>query len=599
MLVTLDFETYFDVRLSLTKMTTMQYINDPEFKVWGASLKFDDLPAEWYGETDIEEAISQVNWDEASLLCHNTAFDGAVLAQHYGYTPKYYLDTSSMARGIYPGHSSSLKNTAIRVFPDDESKRKGDDLSKAKGIYDLPPEIEEALASYCVQDSELTYAIYQAIKDNLPQSEMDLIDQTIRMFVEPQLILDRERLTSYMDGEKANSEKAISDSGVAREVLSSNAKFSLYIEETLGLIVPTKKSPTTGKDIPALGKNDAGFQQLAKMYPQHNNIWDGRTAVKSRLKETRAKRFLDAANPDNKIGIPLRYYAAHTGRYGGSDKLNFQNMPRGSELRKCLRSPKGHYLYVADLSNIEARMLAWLSGQDDLLEQFRTGTDVYSAFASSIYDREIHKDDDPTERFVGKTAVLGLGYGMGWKKFQSTLALGAAGPVVEVEDEKAWQIVNAYRSKFWRIPHLWSVCSQFLIDMLSGADNAYSVLRTEKNKIILPNSMCLYYEGLTSTRDGFQFSSGNKTTYTYGGKITENVVQALSRIVVTDALLRLSKIADIKVCLTVHDEIVCIAPEENPEQRLQQIIDTMCIAPSWAKDLPLAAEGGYDRAYSK
>ena len=409
MLVTLDFETYFDVRLSLTKMTTMQYINDPEFKVWGASLKFDDLPAEWYGESDIEEAISQVNWDEASLLCHNTAFDGAVLAQHYGHTPKYYIDTSSMARGIYPGHSSSLKNTAIRVFPDDESKRKGDDLSKAKGIYDLPPEIEEALASYCVQDSELTYAIYQAIKDNLPQSEMDLIDQTIRMFVEPQLILDRERLTIYMDGEKANSEKAISDSGVAREVLSSNAKFSLYIEETLGLIVPTKKSPTTGKDIPALGKNDAGFQQLAKMYPQHKHVWDARTAVKSRLKETRAKRFLDAANPDNKIGIPLRYYAAHTGRYGGSDKLNFQNMPRGSELRKCLCSPKGHYIYVADLSNIEARMLAWLSGQDDLLEQFRTGTDVYSAFASSIYDREINKDDDPTERFVGKTAVLGLG----------------------------------------------------------------------------------------------------------------------------------------------------------------------------------------------
>jgi DNA polymerase len=577
----------------------MQYINDPEFKVWGASLKFDDSPAEWYGESDIADALAQVDWEDADLLCHNTNFDAAVLAQHYGYLPKYYIDTSSMARGIYPGHSSSLKNTAIRVFPDDESMRKGDDLSKAKGKYDLPPDIEEALAAYCVQDSELTYAIYEAIKHKLPQSEMDLIDQTIRMFVEPHLILDRERLTIYMDGEKATSEKAISDSGIARDVLSSNFKFAAYIADSLGLIVPTKKSPTTGKDIPALGKNDAGFQQLAKMYPQHDNIWDARTAVKSRLKETRARRFLDAANPDGKIGIPLRYYAAHTGRYGGSDKLNFQNMPRGSELRKCLCSPKGHYVYVADLSNIEARMLAWLSGQDDLLEQFRTGTDVYSAFASSIYGRDIDKNADPTERFVGKTAVLGLGYGMGWKKFQSTLALGAAGPVVKLQDDNAYEIVSAYRSKFWRIPHLWRVCDQFLLDMLSGSAGSHAVLRTEKNKIILPNDMCLYYEDLTHSRDGFQFTSANRTTYTYGGKITENVVQALSRIVVTDALLRISKIPDIKVCLTVHDEIVCIAPQENPEQRLEQIIDAMCIAPSWAEDLPLAAEGGFDRAYSK
>ena len=600
MLLTLDFETYYDVRLQLSKMSTMEYINDPEFKVHGVGLKFDDAPAEWYSADEVQEVLSTVDWEDCQLLCHNASFDGAVLAAKYGYYPAYYLDTSAMSRGLYPGQSSSLKNVAIRLWPDDESMRKGDDLIKSKGVFDLPPDIEDSLADYCIQDAELTYAIYKQFEGKVPHSELDLIDLTTRMFTRPCMMIDREQLTAYMDQERGNAEQKIKASGVEAEVLRSNPKFSDYIENTLKLVVPTKASPTTGKNIPALGKNDAGFQQLCEMYPEYNNVWEARIAAKSRLTETRAQRFLSASNPDDTIGIPLRYYAAHTGRFGGSDSLNFQNMPRNSQLRKCLISPKDHLIYVADLSNIEARMLAWLAGQNDLLDQFRTGEDVYSSFASNIYDREITKDNDPTERFVGKTAVLGLGYGMGWKKFQSTLALGAAGPVVNLEQEKTWQIVNAYRSKFFRIPILWEQCNTFLIDMLSGAEYQHGVLGIKKERITLPNGMSLYYKDLNRGLDGFEFDSGRGNTYTYGGKITENIVQALSRIVVTDALLRIdSEVKDANVCLTVHDEIVCVAPEDNPEERLQEIIDIMCIPPSWAENLPLAAEGGYDKGYSK
>lgn len=600
MLITLDFETYFGVRCQLGKMTTMEYINDPDFKVHGVGLKFEDDPAEWYPEDEIEDLFRSIDWDDTRLLCHNTAFDGAVLAAKYGHHPRYYLDTSAMARGLYPGQSSSLANVAIRLWPDDESMRKGDDLIKSKGLHDLPPDVEEALASYCIQDTELTYAIFKQWEMEIPSSEYDLIDMTTRMFTKPRLVIDRERLTTYMEQERVNAETVIEGSGVDPKVLSSNPQFAEYIEKELNLVVPTKTSPTTGEQIPALGKDDAGFQQLREMYPEHQKIWDARIAVKSRLTETRAQRFLKSANPDNTIGIPLRYYAAHTGRFGGSDKLNFQNMPRSSELRKCLTAPKDHLIYVADLSNIEARMLAWLADQHDLLDQFSSGEDVYSSFASTIYDRPIDKNTDPTERFVGKTAVLGLGYGMGWRKFQSTLARGASGPVVDVSDEKSWQIVNAYRSKFYKIPALWSTCDMFLIDMLVGRSNYHKVLETKRNRIELPNGMSLYYEDLAKTFDGFQFQSNRKTVYTYGGKITENVVQALSRIVVTDALLRLAyKRKDLDVCLTVHDEIVCIGPAEDADERMQDIIDIMCIPPSWAGDLPLAAEGGYDIGYSK
>jgi len=242
-------------------------------------------------------------------------------------------------------------------------------------------------------------------------------------------------------------ETAITNSGLPREVLASNQKFTTAIED-LGITVPTKRSPNTGLSIPAFGKNDAGWKQLVSMYPEHQHIWDGRVAVKSRINETRASRFLAAADPaTNTLPAPLRYYAAHTGRFGGTDKLNLQNLPRGSELRKCLVAPEGHLVYVADLSNIEARMLAWLAGQDDLLAQFANGEDIYSNFAATVYDRPINKNDDPTERFVGKTAILGLGYGMGAAKFKATLAAGAAGPSLLYTDAQAAAVVTKYYMK--------------------------------------------------------------------------------------------------------------------------------------------------------
>ena len=109
LLVTLDFETYYDVKLSLTKMTTMEYVKDPKFKVWGAGIKVGDEPTEWYGADDVEDALRQFDWSDVMLLCHNTLFDGYILARHYGITPAYYLDTAAMARGAVPGQSASLK----------------------------------------------------------------------------------------------------------------------------------------------------------------------------------------------------------------------------------------------------------------------------------------------------------------------------------------------------------------------------------------------------------------------------------------------------------------------------------------------------------
>jgi len=600
--VTLDFETYYDVKQSLTKLTTMDYVRHDNFKVWGVGIKIEDEPTQWYGEDEAEDAIHSIDWDMTAVICHNTPFDGFILTDYYKVKPAYYIDTAAMARGNNPSKSARLKDVAERLFPDDETMRKGDELINAKGIFDLPPDIEESIASYCIQDVDLTWAIYNKFAATYPQKELDLIDLTTRMFCEPSLKIDRERLTKYYESELSSNQSTILGSGIPKDVLSSNNKFSDLIQD-LGITVPMKPSPSDStKKIPALGKNDAGFKQMAAMYPEHDHIWKARVAIKSRLTETRSKRFLDAADENDYIPAPLRYYAAHTGRFGGTEKLNMQNLPRGGELRKCLIAPEDHLIYVADLSNIEARMLAWLAGEANLLQQFRNGDDIYSNFASVIYNKPIDKAKNPTERFVGKTAILGLGYGMGHEKFKATLKSGAMGPAMDFDIEESRRIVNTYRNTYSGIKNLWYKLEDFL-KLSMHKDNegmTYGPLTIGHNSIILPNNMSLTYNNLRSSMNGLIFDSKLKSEYTYGGKITENVVQALSRIIITDSMLRLAKsVPNGKIALTVHDEIIIVAPDTDPHATMNKIINDMCVAPDWALDIPLDAEGGFDTSYSK
>lgn len=600
MLVTLDFETYYDTKVSLTKLTTMDYVRHEKFKVWGVGIKIDNEPTEWFGEDEAEDAIRDIPWEDVTLVCHNTPFDGYILTRYYGVIPKYYTDTASMSRALAPGQSASLKDCAIRMFPTDETKRKGEELINAKGIYDLDPKTEKELAGYCIQDVDLTHSIYLKMIWEVPESELDLIDMTCRMFCEPKLNVDREALIAFHQQQIDASEQAITAAGIDRKILSSNQQFAEHLRQ-IGLVPPTKVSPTTGNNIPALGKNDKAFTQMQQMYPEHKALWEARTAVKSRINETRAQRFLDAIHEDGTLSVPLRYYAAHTGRFGGTEKLNLQNLPRNSPLRKALIAPEGHLIYVADLSNIEARMLAWLAGEEDLLTQFRNGDDIYSNLATEIYGRPINKTDDPTERFVGKTAVLGLGYGMGALKFQATLEAGAMGPPMTFSTDEAYGVVNTYRTTYSNIPLLWKKLELKLANTINKTyEEEWHCLLFKNNKIYLPNGLALVYNNLRFENNNLTYESRNTET-TWGGRLAENVVQALSRIVITDAMLRIQRDTslDADVVLTVHDEIVIISPESNADATMEALINHMCIAPNWAPDLPLDAEGGYDSCYSK
>lgn len=291
----------------------------------------------------------------------------------------------------------------------------------------------------------------------------------------------------------------------------------------------------------------------------------------------------------------------------------------------------GHQLiYVGDSSNIEARMLAWVAGEDTLLELFRAGGDVYSDFASVLFGRPINKHDDPLERFIGKVCVLGLGYGMGHVKFRNTLAVGAlGGPPVFFSEEESRNAVNTYRSRNAMIRAYWQQADQAIIDMYLGNSRQWGPLTIHKNCLVLPNGMALQYPGLRpkepsedgTQHGGWEYWNGKFWTNIYGGKLTENIVQALARIALFRQMLDVNHVfepLDGRVVLNVHDEIIAVGPSygairygfdakqeeiwlraDEARALFDQMMQVMRVPPQWAPDLPLDSEGGFDFMYSK
>lgn len=344
---------------------------------------------------------------------------------------------------------------------------------------------------------------------------------------------------------------------------------------------------------------------------------DARLAVKSTTNVTRAERFLEAGKDGMPLPVGYAYHRAHTGRWGGNNKMNMQNLTRRGELRLSILAPTGHQICVVDSGQIEARVNAWLWSQDDLLNAFRKADtwdkkkgvaqgedrDAYCRFADDIYNREI-TTNDTTERFVGKVCVLGLGFQMGAPKFQMTLAKGALGgkPIFFSLDE-CRRIVNTYRRKNFKIVAGWGICSRIIEDMAAGRTGSHKCINWEKETVWLPNGLSLKYPDLRSSLNketGYiehSYQSGKKRAKIYGGLLCENLVQALARIIVATQMLTTS--TRYPVVMTTHDEIVALPKTRDAERCFNFMMQTMTTPPKWCLDLPLAAEGGWAHNYSK
>jgi DNA polymerase I-like protein with 3'-5' exonuclease and polymerase domains len=595
-IITLDFETFYGTDYSLTKMTTEDYVRSPKFDTMLVSVKVGRGYTKWFSGNikQTGEWLRQFDIPGNALLCHHTLFDGLILAHHYGIYPKVYLDTMSMAQAkIKPWTGSSSLAKCLEHA--NLGYKKGDEVrmmfNVPRAALDKPA--LDSYAAYCCNDTDATYALFQDLKQDFPRDELAVIDLTLRMYLQPAFELDVNLLAEHLQeviAKKAALMQQVTTI-VTQDTLMSNPRFAAALQ-MFGAEPPMKTSPTTGKPTYAFAKTDAAWKDFVVEYENDDLIsalCAARTGVKSTLEETRTTRLLDMGRTSPLLRVPLRYYAAHTGRYGGTEKINLQNLPgpSKSKIRHCLRAPAGSVVVGADLSQIEPRLGAWLAGELALLNAFRSGVDVYAQFGSRLYGRPITRADK-RERFLAKTAVLGLQYGMGAIKYVGTCR---AQENIKVDLGEATKVVGVYRDTYSHIPTLWHRLDDMLDIMATpGATAKLGPLTFRHESVELPNGMFLYYPHLEKTLDGYHYLFGRELRSIWGGKLMENIIQALANIVIKECMLRIRRTMGMRPALQVHDELDYIVRVSDVERVAAVIRGIMTAPPAWCKDAPLDVE---------
>lgn len=652
-LCVLDFETYYSADYTLSKSSTEAYVRDPQFEVIGVGVKV-GADAAWMEAEEFRAWSKKVDWSRTAALAHHAQFDAFILSHHFGIHPAFMFDTLSMSRVVIPIDAGGSLKKLAEFF---EVGRKGDEVFLAKGMRrrDFDDEDYAKYGNYCLSDCDLTEAIFWKLVEGFPEEELILIDQTIRMFTNPQFEIDEAMLTAFLVDERKRKAALLERILQDKSVLMSNEKFAELLrdwEVEPPLKVSAAKSKKAGKPVQtyAFAKTDVGMQELLE-HEDENIRWiaEARVGIKSTINETRAERFLSTGRR-GKFPVYLRYAAAHTFRFGGGDRTNMQNLVRGGALRGSLLAPKGKKVVAVDSGQIEARVLAWLAGHENLIEIFASGKDIYNEFGAEVFGRPIDRKNDPEDKIPGhisKAMVLGLGYSLGWFKFASEMSKGMLnGPRVQFDlewvdrlgvdlskfvndDAKVERVKNMpsrlgledrvvhcavaewfvrrYRNQNKPITEFWSLMDAVLKAMLQEDTDfpvgANDCLRVVRHGIQLPNGLTMRYPGLRESDDGEGYSYmggrvGKDRVRAYGGSLTENVVQALSRVIVFQQALKLREMGYQPVTST-HDELVYIVDDGKAEKCLDDALTVMKTAPSWAMGLPLSADGGIGKSYGE
>lgn len=604
-----DFETYYDTDYSLRKMSAPEYILHGLFGVQLLAA-FDvtwDAPRIILPE-EIPDFLTQYPAEETICCSHNALFDLAILGWRYGWVAGRLADTLGMARALRTYPRYSLGAVAKELFGHDS---KGDVIGKVRGMR--PQDIKNAglwpaYRTYAMNDVRLCAQIYFRLAAEFPAEEVKVMDLVLRAAVEPVLYANVPLLQKHLDELRQKKQRLLNDCGYDRAALMSTAQFKQTLE-SLGVEVKHKPSPANPlRSVPAFAKTDGFMEELLEYNGSENDDLNyqvqtlamARLSFKSTIEETRAERFVNIAKlpwGGNGSRVPLlpvalRYGAAHTHRFGGEWKLNMQNLPRDktkSKLRAALCAPPGHKMITADLSQIEARLVSVLSRQEALTQAFRNGEDVYASFASIVFGRPINKRDDPNERFIGKVGILSLGYGAGAPRFNQMVTQQARQYGIPLEglfdSGVAETTVNLYRSTFQQIPRTWYLMDRYLAAHINGGNDNPAVwgpVEFSAGKVMLPNGMTLRY--------------APNDARMYGAKLLENISQALARIVIMQAAIRLAKLG-LRFRLQAHDELMFVVPEADVEASKKTILKELLRPPLWMPELPLAAEVGVGNNY--
>lgn len=425
-LVVGDFETYWSDTHSLSKMSALEYVMSPKTELISLALKKEGKSVCVFGEQNIRELVGRIDWSNKLLVAHNNSeFDALIFAFRLGVKPKMWGCTLAMARPIHAKSAGGSLAALVEHYGIGKKDASALVATKGKHLKDFTPEEIAAMRAYNTMDAEQCYELFYKLLPQTPKAEMQIIDATIRMLVEPQFVLDEPLLTKTLTLEQDHKRDMLISLAVklgagsieeVRKTLASAPKFAAFLTAN-DVPVPMKPNPK-GKMIPALAKTDEGFIALT----EHENelvaaAANTRLGVKSTQLETRIVKFLDAAKHcSGRIPVPIKYYGADTtGRWSGF-WYNLQNLPRimssapklSDALRYSLLAPPGYKVVVADLSGIELRvnLTLWKVPYAMDLLAADPEADLYKPLASEVLGVPI-EDMPKMVRQAGKAMHLG------------------------------------------------------------------------------------------------------------------------------------------------------------------------------------------------
>lgn len=612
-LITLDFETHYSKEYSLRKMDPASYIMDERYETICCAVQVDDGPIDVVDGPDFPLWLRDHAADDCISLTFNALFDNCILAWRYAWVPARMVDGLGMARALL-GHklrSLSLEKVAEHL----ELGAKGSTIHSVVGMHrqDI---IDNGLwpdfRAYAMQDVALLRGLFQKLSPLFPKSEYRVMDLVLRCCVQPRFVMNVPKLEAHLISVQNEKAQLIAAAGVDKAQLMSTAAFADVLTQ-LGVVIETKISPT-GNEIPALAKTDDFMNELAEHDdPRVQAVAAARLGVKSTLEEKRCERLLAIARlpwhiaglPNGSMPIPLRYAGAHTQRLSGDWKINMQNLPSGrgtasSALRGALEAPPGHKVVVCDLSQIEARLTAWLT-RAPLLRTFIDGKDPYCAMATQIFGFEVTKANE-IERFVGKAAVLGLGFGLGADNFYIKTASAARAQGLEVgavwTPELAQKTVTTYRSAQAPTVRMWKMLDGYLKGAWAGCAPPATLgpITIGHGYVEGPGGLRMQYYNERSEDEPNQMDTwyryGGRWRKIYGAAFLENIIQFLARIIQMNAALRLAAtgVPFLRMAHTVHDELIFVVPDKYVDKAKAIVLDQMTQRPSWGEDIPIAAE---------
>lgn len=647
-----DFETFYDKEYHLRQkgMTYPAFIKDKRFHAFGMAVD-DGKGQDWVEGKDVPKWFKAHSKDVIGV--HNGFFDFAVMKWHYDFVPAYMIDTLLIANHVLgsardqSGQRNDLRSLAERLGLEAKGR-----VEFMRGVRHPTEEQMVALISYAKGDVRLGRQILERLLPEFSNADFEfwLMDHSFRLYLERPLTIDTKKLAEVRGIVEKRQADILKAADVPRPVLASDKQFATYFQSVLAehnIKVPMKRAAKPRADgtqplIPALSKGDSAFIKLTEhKNPKVANLVKARLVVRSAA-TVAARLATMEAYAKMGLGIPVHliYYGAHTGRFAGGGGFNFQNLTspdRATEeierlianlVRQVITAGEGMVFVPVDAAQIEARVLAWLAGETQVLEAFASGVDLYSDFISDVLEEDIHKPTgkEPPEvknhltlmRNVGKVGVLGLGYQMGVDKFLVTLHTKAGKEVAakvesgEFDKKFAGEVVEGYREKYTKIVDFWYQLERaFHAARIGGVRRlghlTFRRVGPRAVGIELPSGRTLYYRNIRSEPykgkanftgvNGSEREAKNRVEWKhgagqkiYGGLLAENITQAVSRDILAESILR-SEQAGFPVSLHVHDEIVAKTEKARGEEAKEFLIKSLSTPPEWGKGMVLSAEG--------